>query len=143
MYKVVQQWSTFYQVNNSSSYNQIGFVVVPQKDSCYVLNDIDAFFLFLFLLQKDFDFCIKPFFVFFLFLLQKYFDIFHVLLFRAFLCVSDNSYLPFLLYRKKNYKKYFYSHSIINFLHQIFLHQNFFCQSLLYQNHHKNFLYQQ
>ena len=45
--------------------------------------------------------------LFFLFLLQKDFDIFCMLLFRAFLCVFDNSYLSFLCI-EKNIKKYFY-----------------------------------
>ena len=61
-------------------------------------------FFFLFLLQKDFDICLRPFFVFCLFLLQKDFDIFHV---QAFICVFDNSKLGFLYIEKKTYKKIF------------------------------------
>ena len=71
----------------------------------YVHDDTDAFFLFL--LQKDFDICLGPFFAFCLFLLQKDFDIFRVPLFEAFLCFFDNSYLSFL-YIEKNYKKIIY-----------------------------------
>ena len=55
----------FYVLNNNFSYTQLVFAFVPQKDSYYVHDDTDAFFLFL---------------------LQKGLDIFHVLLFEAFLC---------------------------------------------------------
>ena len=56
------------------------------------------------------------YFVFSLFLLQKVFDIFHILLFRVFLCVFDNTYVAFFIYTKKNYKKmFFYKLQNINF----------------------------
>ena len=58
-------------VNNNFSYTQPAFAFVPQKDSYYVNDDTDGFFLFL--LQKDFD-------------------IFCMLLIGAFLCVFDNSF---------------------------------------------------
>ena len=73
-------------LDNNLSYTQLGFAFVFRKDSCYFHNATDTFFLFL--LQKDFD-------------------IFHVLLFEAFLCVFDNSYLPFLYIEKNLIKRYF------------------------------------
>ena len=65
--------------------------------------------------QTDFDIFLRSFFTFCLFLMQKDFDIFHVLLFRVFLCVFNNIYLPFFILRK-NYKKY-----LINFLCEYFM----------------------
>ena len=41
-----------YVLNNSFSYTQLSFLFVLQKNSYYVHDDTDAFFLFL--LQKDF-----------------------------------------------------------------------------------------
>ena len=62
-------------LNNNFSYTHLAFAFVLQKDSYYVHDDTNAFFLFL--IQKDFD-------------------IFHVILFEIFVCVFDNSYLSFL-----------------------------------------------
>ena len=70
-------------------------------------------FIFLFFLQKYFHIGLESFFVFFLFFLQKDFDIFHMLLFEAFLCVSDKIHF--------NFKKCF----LILFM-KIFFIRNFF-----------------
>ena len=71
-------------LNNNFSYTQLYFAFVPQKYSYFVHDDTDAFFLFP--CQKDFDICLKPFFIICLFLLHKDFDIFRMLLFGTFLC---------------------------------------------------------
>ena len=74
----------------------LAFAFLPQKDSYYVHDDSDAFFIFL--LQKDFG-------------------TFHMLLFEIFLYVFDNSCLPFL-YIEENCIKNFISFFIclkINF----------------------------
>ena len=70
---------------------QLASGFVSQKNSCNVHDDTDAFFLFL--LQKDFDIFLGPFFVFFLFLRFWYLS---RAFFGAFLCNSDHSYLSFL-----------------------------------------------
>ena len=57
-------------LNNNFSYTQLVFSIIIQKDSYYVCDDTDAFFLFL------------P---------QKDFYILLVLLFGAFLCVFNNN----------------------------------------------------
>ena len=46
---------------------------------------------------------------FFFFFFQKELDIFHVLLFKAFLCVFDNIYIPFLYIEEKILKNIFIS----------------------------------
>ena len=79
-------------LNNNFSYTQLAFDYVPQKDSHYVNEDSEAYFLFL--LQKDF----------------------HVLLFEAFPCVFNNSYLPFLCTEKKFIQKSFYLVFLLSFL---------------------------
>ena len=130
-------------VNNNSSYTQLGFAFVPQKDFYYVNNDIDAFFLFLFLLQKDFDICLRPFFVFFFTSTKGFWYLSRASFWNFSLCFWQWLFVIFLYLEKEIIKKYFYSDSIINFLRQMFRHQNFLHQNLLYQNHHKNVLYHQ
>ena len=68
----------------------------------YVLNNIFSYtqVVSAFVLQEDFDICLRPFFCFCLFLLQKDFGTFHMLLFGVFLCVFDNIHLPFLYMEK-------------------------------------------
>ena len=71
------------------------FFYAHSLEDSYIIHDhIDAPFLFL--LQKDFYIAHKHIVTFCLFLLQKDFGTFCVLLFEAFLCFSDNSYLSFL-----------------------------------------------
>ena len=84
-----------------------------QIASAYILHNTDAFFLFL--PQQNFDTFFSSFLPFVFFLSRKNFDIFHVLLFRAFLCVFDNIYLPFLYIEQKLYKIFFYKLQKIKF----------------------------
>ena len=70
-----------YVLNNNFSDTQLAFAYVPQKDSYYLHDNTDAFFLFL---------------------LQKIFDVFWVLLFEAFFCIFNNIYLSFSYIDKKN-----------------------------------------
>ena len=91
---------TFYVLNNNFSYTQLSFVVLHQKDFDH--HDTDAYFLFL--LQKDLYICPGPFFAFF-FLLQKDFGMFHMLLFKAFLCFLIIFINHFYICIQKNYKK--------------------------------------
>ena len=67
------------------------FFYVPNNNFSYTQPS------FLFLLQKSFDICLEPF------LLSS--SSLHVLLFEAFICVFDSSYLPFLYILNENYKK--------------------------------------
>ena len=58
----------FYVLSNNFSKTQLAFAFVSQKNSYYVHDDTVAFLLFI--LQKDFNICHKPFFspfVFFFF----------------------------------------------------------------------------
>ena len=82
------------------------FFLFFRKILLTITMTLKAFFLFL--LQKYFGIYLRP--CFFLFPSQKEFDIFHVLLFKAFLCVFGNIFAIFT-YRKKNYKKYFFIRS--------------------------------
>ena len=86
------------------------FYTHPVEDSYIVHDHIDISFFLLLLLQKDVYTTLEHIDAFCLFPLQKDFVIFHMLLFRVFLCVFDNIYLPisiYIKYRKKT-KKMFY-----------------------------------
>ena len=62
-----------YVLNNSFSYTQLSFLFVLQKNSYYVHDDTDAFFLFL--LQKDFHiFCVIMYYVFDIYLSFLYIE---------------------------------------------------------------------
>ena len=50
----------FYVLSNNFSKTQLDFAFVSQKNSYYIHDDTVAFLLFI--LQKDFDICHKPFF---------------------------------------------------------------------------------
>ena len=89
------------QLLNNFFYTQLTSFLFLRKIFIMITMILKLFFLFL--LQLNFDIFLGPFFVFF-FLLQKNFGIFHVVLFGAFLCVFDNSYLS-LLYIEKNIMK--------------------------------------
>ena len=78
-----------YVVNDNFSYTQLAFAFAPQRNSSYSHDGNDIFFLFL--LQKDFNISLGPFFTFLLFLFQKEFDIFRMLLFEAFIFIFYNS----------------------------------------------------
>ena len=82
---------------------------INSKDIFYVLSNNFSYnqLFFLFLLQKDFGICLRPFFAFFL--LLKDFDIFLHASFQSFSFVFDNIYLPFLYTEKKNIKNIFIS----------------------------------
>ena len=104
---LLSNWTViFYVLNNNFSYAQLASIFVSQKDSYYVHNDTDAFFSFLH--QLNFDIFPEPFFAFCFFLLQINVDIFCLLLCWVFLYVFDKSCLSLFIYRKKNYKKYFF-----------------------------------
>ena len=86
------------ELNKNFFYTQLAFAFVPQKDSYYTFS----------IVQLNFDIFLRLFFAFCLFLFQKDFDIIRQLLFRAFLCVFNNSYLSFLYIEKDIYKKCFF-----------------------------------
>ena len=86
---IKQLKSYFYMLNNNFSYTQLASAFVPQEDSYYVHDDTDAFFLLH--LLKNFHIFLGPFF---------FFVFFRMLLLGAFLCVFNNSYLPFLYIEK-------------------------------------------
>ena len=86
-------------LNNNFSYTQFSLAFVPRKGSYYVHDDTGASFRFV--LQKDFYITHEHIDAFCLSLLPKDFGAFHVILFEAFLCFFDNSYLSFFYIEKK------------------------------------------
>ena len=62
-----------------------------------------------YLLCVKLQFELEPFFAFYLFLVQKHFDISHLLLFKAFLFVFNNSCFLFLYIEKHYFYYFFYS----------------------------------
>ena len=77
-------YNFLYVLNNKFSYTQLSFVFVLQKDSYFDYDDSDAFFFFFF--RKILISVSGLFSPFFFFLPQRDFDVFHVLVFKAFLC---------------------------------------------------------
>ena len=101
--------------NNSFSYTHLTFGCASQKDSYSAHNDTNAFYFMLFF-RKILISVSSFFFAFLLFFPQKDFDIFHALLFEAFLCSFDNSYLSFLCIKKiiKNiFISFLYAYNLI------------------------------
>ena len=84
---------TFYMLNNNFPYTQVA--------SAHVRDNTDAFFSFSY--SAKFLYLSLAFFF-----LLKDFDIFYKLLLEAFICVFDNTYLPFLYIQKKVIKIIFY-----------------------------------
>ena len=102
--------STFQRLNHETKLCQDPQnLQINSKDIFYVLSNNFSYtqLFFLFLLQKDFGICLRPFFC--LFSSSERLIFFCMLLFKAFLCVFDNIYLPFLYTEKKNIKNIFIS----------------------------------
>ena len=125
MLKLIEKFQNFLNIWRTNPWNKF---VYPRNfkvtKNIFSYTQVHSAFV----LQEDFDICLRFVFTFCLFPLQRNFDIFHVLLFSAFLWIFDNIYLP-MLYTQKKLSKMFY-----NFLHHNFLHLNFLHQNFPYQN---------
>ena len=102
-------------LNNNFSYTQLSFFVIIQKDSYYVHDDTEPFFLFLFL--KDFGICLEPLFIFFFFVGK---------ILITFTCLFSKRFFVFLIYSYFSYISSFLISFIRIFFIRVFFIRFFF-----------------